>query len=159
MSNTLVPNVLVHVGLTTRDIGRSTRFYVEALGFELDRELRLSADQIDDLLRPEPRSDLRAVYLRLGSFTLELMGFTPAAEAHAATRRFNQTGLAHLSIAVPNLTAAVERVRAAGGQVLSEVGRACIVRDPDGQLLELLDIAVHAEIEARRRGSAAPGSA
>lgn len=147
-------NQLVHVGLTTRDIGRSTRFYVEALGFELDRELRLTADQVDGLMRLEPKSDLHAVYLRLGSFTLELMAFSPAAEGQADARRFNQTGLAHLSIAVPDLSAAIERVRAAGGLVFDSVGRACIVRDPDGQLIELLDYAVHEEIEARRRETA-----
>jgi lactoylglutathione lyase len=145
-----VSNVLVHVGLTTRDVDRSARFYVDALGFQIDRELRLTADQIDGLMRLEPKSDLHAVYLRLGAFTLELMQFSPPAEAHAAARRFNQSGLTHLSIAVPDLSAAIARVRAAGGAVLGHVDRACIVRDPDGQLIELLDVAVHEEIEARR---------
>ena len=58
--------VLVHVGLTTRDMDRSRRFYTEALGFTFDRELRMTGDQIDGLLRLQPKSDLHAVYLRLG---------------------------------------------------------------------------------------------
>ena len=144
--------VLVHVGLTTRDMDRSRRFYTDALGFTFDRELRMTGDAIDDLLRLDPQSDLHAVYLRLGAFTLELMQFDPAAGAGAGVRRFNQTGLAHLSIAVADMPATLERVVAAGGVVVSHVGRACIVRDPDGQLIELLEIAVHDEIEARRRG-------
>jgi lactoylglutathione lyase len=143
-------SVLVHVGLTVSDMARSTRFYVEALGFAFDRDLRLTGDRIDALLRLEPRSDLQAVYLRLGAFTLELMQFDPGAEPAAAGRRFNQTGLAHLSIAVADLPAAIDRVVAAGGSVLSQVGRAAMVRDPDGQLIELLEMAVHDEIEARR---------
>lgn len=143
-------NVLVHVGLTTSDIARSQRFYVEALGFAFDRELRLKAGQVDGLLQIDPPSDLHAVYLRLGPFTLELMQFSPSADAAAAARRFNQTGLAHLSIAVPDVTAALARVQAAGGVLQAKVGRASIVRDPDGQLIELLDMAVHQEVEARR---------
>jgi catechol 2,3-dioxygenase-like lactoylglutathione lyase family enzyme len=150
-------SVLVHVGLTTSDIERSRRFYVEALGFGFDRELRLEADQIDALVRIEPKSDLRAVYLRLGDFTLELMQFDPAAAAQADARHFNQTGLAHLSIAVGDLAAAVDRIKAAGGSIVSHVGRACVARDPDGQLIELLDIAVHDEIEMRRATSASAG--
>jgi lactoylglutathione lyase len=144
--------VLVHVGLTTRDMDRSRRFYTEALGFVFDRELRMTGDAIDGLLRLDPKSDLHAVYLRLGAFTLELMQFDPAANAGAGVRRFNQTGLAHLSIAVANMSATLERVVATGGVVVSHAGRACIVRDPDGQLIELLEIAVHDEIEARRKG-------
>lgn len=146
-------NVLVHVGLTTNDLARSVRFYVEALGFGFDRELSIGAEQVDALLHLEPRSDLRAVYLRLGAFTLELMQFDPAAEACAGDRRFNQTGLAHLSIAVADMAAAIDRVEATGGSVGGRVGRACIVRDPDGQLIELLDMGVHEDIEARRRAT------
>jgi lactoylglutathione lyase len=145
-------SALVHVGLTTRDMARSRRFYTDALGFVFDRELRMAGDQIDGLLRLEPKSDLHAIYLRLGAFTLELMQFDPAADAGAGLRRFNQTGLAHLSIAVADMSATIERVVAAGGVMVSHAGRACIVRDPDGQLIELLEIAVHDEIEAGRRG-------
>jgi lactoylglutathione lyase len=136
--------VLVHVGLTTRDMDRSRRFYTDALGFVFDRDLHMTGDQVDGLLRLDQKSDLHAVYLRLGAFTLELMQFDPAADAGAGVRR--------LSIAVADMPATLGRVVAAGGVVVSHIGRACIVRDPDGQLIELLEIAVHDEIEARRRG-------
>lgn len=52
-----------------------------------------------------------------------------------------ETGLTHLSISVEDLAASCRRVAELGGQVLADTdmdGRAIMVRDPDGQLLELL---------------------
>jgi len=52
----------------------------------------------------------------------------------------NQPGLTHLSFTVGDLDATIEQVRALGGEVVesSNIGPAVMVRDPDGQLLELL---------------------
>jgi predicted enzyme related to lactoylglutathione lyase len=50
-------------------------------------------------------------------------------------------GLTHLSIAVADIAAAQEAVVAAGGKVVADPGGgfACMVRDPDGQLIELVN--------------------
>jgi lactoylglutathione lyase len=50
----------------------------------------------------------------------------------------NEPGLTYLSFSVEDLDASVERVRALGGVIVSRVPGAVMVRDPDGQLLELL---------------------
>jgi predicted enzyme related to lactoylglutathione lyase len=51
-----------------------------------------------------------------------------------------EPGLTHLSVNTDDLEAALARVAAHGGEVLTatHVGVAVMVRDPDGQLLELI---------------------
>ena len=52
----------------------------------------------------------------------------------------NDPGLTHLSISVDDVRAAAAKVVEHGGEIIeeSDVGLALFVRDPDGQLLELL---------------------
>jgi predicted enzyme related to lactoylglutathione lyase len=52
----------------------------------------------------------------------------------------NEPGLTHLSIAVDDIHATADKVAAHGGQVVdgTDIGVALFIRDPDGQLLELL---------------------
>lgn len=142
--------VLYHIGLTVTDIARSRRFYEEAFGFIFDRELKLPAASIQPLMALDPPSGIHAVYLMLGSFTLELMKFDPPSREAAAARVFNQTGLAHISIAVDDVPATVERVLALGGSLAKSLGRAAVVRDPDGQMVELVASAVREETERGR---------
>ena len=55
----------------------------------------------------------------------------------------NEPGLTHLSISVDDVRATAERAVHYGGAIIeeSDVGCALFVRDPDGQLLELLPVA------------------
>ena len=52
----------------------------------------------------------------------------------------NDPGLTHLSISVDDVRATAAKVVEHGGEIIedSDVGLALFVRDPDGQLLELL---------------------
>lgn len=151
---------MVHVGLCVSDLARSQRFYTEAFGFTFDRELRLPSAHIDTLLQLAPKADIHAVYLRLGGFTLELMRFDPPGALGAAERVFNQTGLTHLAIAVEDPAASAALCEALGGSIFSTIGPAAVVRDPDGQLVELTRLAFHDQIEADRAARAtAPDTA
>lgn len=147
--------VVTHVGLCVSDLARSRRFYTEALGFTHDRELKLPSAHIDAHLRLDPTGDIHAVYLVLGGFTLELMRFDPPGTAGAADRVFNQTGLTHLAIAVENPEASAALCETLGGSIFSMIGPAAVVRDPDGQLVELLRLTSHDRIEADRAARAA----
>ena len=148
-------NALVHVGLTVSDIDRSCRFYCDLLGFSYDRELSFPTGELDGFLMLEPPSALRAVYLMLGGFTLELMNFDPVSAGAAGSRRFNQTGLAHLSIAVDDPEQVAARVEEFGGSLVSRYDPALMIRDPDGQFVELLPTEYLDGIEADRRARAA----
>jgi predicted enzyme related to lactoylglutathione lyase len=80
------------------------------------------------------------VYLTLGDFVLELLHYERDGNPPFRPRAMNEPGLTHLSITVTDLPGALERVRALGGAVdeSTHVGVAVMVRDPDGQLIELL---------------------
>ena len=131
--------VVNHVGLCVRDIDRSRRFYEELFGFELERELAPPDDPTATLLQLDPPVGLRAVYLRRGTFRLELLAY--AGERRAPRDRpLDEPGLTHLSLGVADFRVLLPRVAALGGTVVeaSDIGVAVFIRDPDGQLLELL---------------------
>jgi catechol 2,3-dioxygenase-like lactoylglutathione lyase family enzyme len=131
--------VVNHVGLCVTDLDRSRRFY-EGLGFTFDRELRPPDDLTATLLGIEPPAGLTAVYLTMGGFVLELLHYGREGNPPARERVMNEPGLTHLSLGVDDVAATARRVGELGGSVVeaSDIGLAVMVRDPDGQLLELL---------------------
>ena len=130
--------VVNHVGQCTADLATARRFYVEVLGFEVERELTVPDSAAGPFLGIEAPVGLRAVYLRRGSFVLERMEFDRARNPDRVDRVFNEPGLTHLSISVDDLASVVSRVQEHGGQVVTHLAMAAIVRDPDGQLLALM---------------------
>ncbi len=132
-------NVANHVGLCVRDLARSRTFYEEGLGFTFRNDLR-PPDRFTAPLLGVDSPGLTAVYLTLGSFVLELLHFDREGNPPPRTRSFNEPGLTHLSVTVPDLARAVELVSALGGEPVegTDIGMAIMVRDPDGQLIELL---------------------
>lgn len=141
--------IVNHVGLCVADRDRSRRFYVEVLGFEPWFEIAPPDGMVSKLIDlPEPVG-VQVVYLRRGGFVLELMEYTAAGSVRAARPRvMNEIGLTHLSIAVDDIDATAARAVAHGGSVLPQthVGAAVMIRDPDGQLLELLPMAYRASL-------------
>lgn len=129
-----------HVGLCVADLDRSRRFYEGALGFTFDRSLRPPDAVCATLLGLDPPVGLTAVYLTRGAFTLELLHFDRPDHPPARRRPMTEPGLTHLSVTTDDLDATLVRVAAHGGEVLAatHVGVAVMVRDPDGQLLELI---------------------
>jgi lactoylglutathione lyase len=136
-----VSAVVNHVGLCVTDLDRSRRFYEGALGFAHRNDLDVRDAPASRLLQvPEPVG-LRAVYLTRGGFTLELLAFARDGNAPRRDRSFTEPGLTHLSFTVADVAAACAAVADLGGEVLPGTdvgGMAIMVRDPDGQLLELL---------------------
>ena len=133
--------VLNHTGLCVSDAERSVRFYTDVLGFRYWREFEPPDELAAPLLGLEPPLDHQNVYLRLGTFVLELLVFRGAPPHAPATRRvMNELGLTHLSISVPDIPATCAKVVEYGGTVetATDIGLAVMVRDPDGQLIELL---------------------
>jgi lactoylglutathione lyase len=128
-----------HVGLCVRDVAKSRHFYEVALGFRYWWELDAPDEGTGRLLRiPEPIG-LHAVYLIRDGLVLELLDFSRAPGPERTERVMNESGLTHLSLSVRDIPAALDRVRACGGTVLedTDLGAAVMIRDPDGQLVEL----------------------
>lgn len=132
--------VVTHVGLCVQDLERARRFYTEALGFTFTSDLKPPDDATGKLLGIDPPVGLTAVYLTLGNFTLELLHYDRAGNPDIRPRVMNEPGLTHVSITTDDLPGTLERVRELGGEVIesSNLGAAVLVRDPDGQIVELL---------------------
>ncbi len=130
-----------HVGQCVADLERSRRFYVEVFGFEEVRRLHPPDEGSAHLLRLPPPLGVTACYLERDGFVLELLHFAGAEVVDPGRRRVvNEPGLTHVSLGVDDLDAALAAVEAHGGEVLADtnIGVAVFVRDPDGQLIELL---------------------
>ncbi len=133
--------VVNHVGLCVTDLERSRRFYEAVLGFTHVRDLAVPDEPASKLLRVAPPVGMTACYLRLGSFTLELLAFDREGNDPRRHRSFTEPGLTHLSISVADLHATCRLAEQHGGEVLADTeidGRAVLIRDPDGQVVELL---------------------
>jgi catechol 2,3-dioxygenase-like lactoylglutathione lyase family enzyme len=136
-----VASVVSHVGLCVSDAAASQSFYENVFGFTYRNTLKVEDGPAARLLRVSPPVGLTAVYLELEGFVLELLHFDREGNDPARPRSFTEPGLTHLSFGTADIGATCQLVVAHGGQVLEDTSlgtTAVLVRDPDGQLLELL---------------------
>lgn len=134
-------SVVKHVGLCVSDLDAATRFYTGVFGFTVRNEIAVPDAFTADLLAVAPPVGLTARYLVLDGFVLELLFFDRAGNAPRHGREITEPGLTHLSFSVADLTETCRLVGEGGGVVLDERSipdTAVMVRDPDGQLIELL---------------------
>jgi catechol 2,3-dioxygenase-like lactoylglutathione lyase family enzyme len=129
-----------HVGLCVADRERSRRFYEGLLGFQFWWELEPPDDLTAQVVQlPEPLG-VHATYLVRDGFVLELIDYSKR-EVHAGPERvMDQVGLTHISLSVSDIGAVLAKVAEFGGTVVEKtVSEAmAIIRDPDGQMLELV---------------------
>jgi len=122
----------LHTMIRVGDLDRSVKFYTELLGM---KELR--------------RRDVPE-----GKYTLAFVGYGDESSNAVIELTYNYdvekyelgTGFGHLAIGVPDIKAAVEKVRAAGGKVTREPGPVkfgttviAFIEDPDGYKIELIE--------------------
>jgi lactoylglutathione lyase len=132
--------VFNHVGLCVADRERSRRFYEGLLGFQFWWELEPPDEPSVQLLQLPKPLGVHATYLVRDGFVLELIDYSER-EVHAGPERvMDQVGLTHLSFSVSDLGGLLERVDGFGGSVVDGTvsDQSAMIRDPDGQLLELL---------------------
>jgi lactoylglutathione lyase len=134
--------VVNHVGHCVTDLARSRRFYEELLGFELWRELTPPQAASAKLLGLDPPLGSTVCFLRRDGFVLELIHYAAPSHRHEPQRRaLDEPGLTHISLSC-DVDDVCARVADYGGEVLSEtnIEVAVFIRDPDGQLVELLPL-------------------
>jgi lactoylglutathione lyase len=132
--------VFNHVGLCVADRERSRQFYEGLLGFTFWWELELPDEGTEKLLQLERPIGVHATYLVRDGFVLELIDYSKR-DVHAGSERvMDQVGLTHMSLSVSDLAAVLAKVDEYGGSVIDETvtEHYAMVRDPDGQLIELL---------------------
>jgi len=130
-----------HTGLVVSDLERSKRFYQQVLGFRLWYEDAIPDQATAVLLGLEPPLGMQVSYLVLDGFVLELLYFSaPGAIGEWRRRSMNEPGLTHLSVSVDDTRSSARQAVDQGGTIVeeSDIGAGLFVRDPDGQLIELL---------------------
>jgi lactoylglutathione lyase len=138
-----------HFGVCVSDLARSVRFYCDALGFEKAESHSIGSEfaRLLDL----PDVAVTSQFIRKGTTSIELLGFTEPAPFGATTpRAINQLGLTHLSFRVNDVEAAAARVAELGGSILEttrtnvDLGGTALefvyCTDPDGVRIELMDL-------------------
>ncbi len=138
---------LLHYSHCVSDLARSRRFYTEVLGFTVVAEFDFD-DAATARVMGLPRAAFTGVFMQRDGMRIELIGFTePAPERSVRPRRANEIGHSHLSFYVLDLDEALAELRAQGVEVVDE-SRAvlpsgvecCVVRDPDGFPIEIVQM-------------------
>ncbi len=127
---------MLHTMLRVGDLQRSIDFYTQILGMTL--------------LRTRDNPEFR--------YTLAFVGYADESEQAVIELTYNYgvstyelgTAYGHIALAVPDVAAACERIRAAGGRISREAGPVkggttviAFVEDPDGYKIELIEDHFH----------------
>ena len=132
--------VFNHVGHVVSDLARARRFYEELLGFTFWWDLELPDEGTAALLQLDGPIGVRATYLILDGLVLELIDYSKR-DVHAGSQRvMDEVGLTHMSLSVSDLAGVLTQVESFGGSVVkgATTEQFAMIRDPDGQLIELL---------------------
>jgi glyoxylase I family protein len=136
-----------HTGISTPDLDRSLRFYQDLIGLEVLSEGSWDEgfDTGDRIIGLE-NTAAKWVMLSAGNSNLELFEFvSPPGATQDPDRPASDHGISHLCFEVADIQALYERFRAAGvrfhcpPQNLEEMGTVTYARDPDGNIVELIE--------------------
>lgn len=101
---------LDHIGIAVRSLDDALRFYHDALGFQVSGIEEVSAEQV------------RVAMLPLGDTRIELLEATAPDSTVARFVERRGEGIHHIAVAVADLDAHLQRLEAAGVQVLPGKG-------------------------------------
>ena len=135
------------------DLGKAAaigiaRLYEELLGFTYAREKEVGGEAVARLIGLPNPVRLKIMYLSREGLTVELFQCLEPKPSPRSNRALNEPGLSHIALLVDDIDELLSKVPSYGGQVLedtkgpiledTEADDALFIRDPDGQLIELL---------------------
>lgn len=137
-----------HTAISTENIERSMHFYKDLLGFEEVFKLNWDVgEQVLDNITGLKDSAAKVVMLKAGNACVELFEYSSPSPARGnATRPVCDHGITHLCLQVTNIDEEYERLKQAGmhfhcpPQAVGSDIRATYGRDPDGNVVELLEV-------------------
>jgi lactoylglutathione lyase len=139
------PSVTIsHFAACVSDVEKSTRFYTEALGFEI--ALQVEVDPPFEKLTELSEIKARATFFTHGAMGIrfEILQYDkPGTLGPAGRRPMNQLGVTHMGVVVDNLEAIGKLIVEYGGEVHWHTkvsgphGDMVFATDPDGIRLEL----------------------
>jgi catechol 2,3-dioxygenase-like lactoylglutathione lyase family enzyme len=159
-----------HVALAVSNMERSVAFYRDILGFRETLDMPLASPGLERLLRLRPGTTGRSVILQQGRSTIgevELVQFSPAPTTPTPAKGAGGLGAFLLSFAVKGeeLADVYRRLCEKGIVCYSEpqtvelpkygTMQAVIFEDPDGQMIELIQLPSADEIKRVRAASRA----
>lgn len=137
-----------HTAISTGDLERSLRFYRDLLGFEtvFSFDWNVGTEVLDRITGLKD-SSARVVMLKAGNACVEIFQYeTPKPKLGEARRPVCDHGLTHICLEVTDIDGEYERLKAAGmvfhcpPQEARRGLRATYGRDPDGNVVELLEV-------------------
>lgn len=136
---------LLHYSHCVADLEASRRFYVDVLGFEVVAEFTFD-DPDTARVMGFAHCVFTGVFMQRDGMRIELIAFTdPPPERRRRKRAANEIGHSHLSFYVADLDQALDELRAQGVEietatrtVLPSGIACCVVRDPDGFPIEIV---------------------
>jgi len=124
----------LHTMLRVGDLQRSIDFYTRILGMNLLRTTE----------RPEQKYSL--AFVGYGRGNADGQGEIELTYNHGVAAYDLGTAYGHIALGVPDVAAACERIRGAGGKIAREAGPVkggstviAFVEDPDGYRIELIE--------------------
>ena len=140
---------LLHYSHCVSDLPRSRRFYTDVLGFEVVAEFDFDDAQTARVMGV-PDARFTGVFMKRDGMRIELIGFTnPPPDTTVRKRASNEIGHSHLSFYVTDLEATLRELRGQGvtvedgtRAVLTNGIECCVVRDPDGFPIEIVQMPV-----------------
>lgn len=135
---------LNHVGISVASLTRSVQFYCEMLNMEVVYTAPFSGDPYEDVMAiAHVRGNM--CVLKNNTVQLELFQFErPEPSSKNPNEPVSSHGISHFGVDVDDIDATYRRLAAAGVKMHSLVRefpsgmRAVYVRDPDGNVFELL---------------------
>jgi len=137
-----------HTAISTGDLERALEFYRDLLGFEVATEFNWPVGtDVADKITGLKNSSARVAMLKAGNAMIELFQFeSPLPQGGDSNRPVNEHGITHICLDVTDVDAEYERLQEAGvkfhcpPQDFGGVSKATYARDPDGNVIELLEI-------------------